>query len=213
MAEMNDEGKGFLALSGRSSYAPSTMKWLLLILASAPLSSCIDPYAMNMARDPRYDPHGSQYRGDMRAHGPQLNQMAYQRGMQDGQSDAQRRQSQNYNRHRTRFDRSSEMAYRDGYNQAYSQSNSSLGGGYLQYPTTPAYPQPQSPAPQANSPAYNQGYDYGLRDRAAGRIADPSTHVGRYDPRQRADFERGYHGGYNARSSMNMPSSMRPGTI
>ncbi len=213
VAGFNDKGKGFLALWSRSSYHHSTMKWLLLVLVSAPLSSCIDPYAMNMAQDPRYDPHGSQYRGDMRAQGPQLNQMAYQRGMQDGQADAQQRQSQNYNRHRTRYDRSTEMAYRDGYNQAYSQSSSSLGGGYLNPQAPPGYPQSPSPAPVANTPAYNQGYDYGLRDRTGGRIADPATHVGRYDPRQRTSFERGYQDGYNARSSMSAPPATRPWSL
>lgn len=210
---MNDEGKGFLALGSRSSYAPHTMKWLLLILASAPLSSCIDPYAMNMAPYPPYGPYGSQPRGDVRVQGPQSNQMAYQLGMQDGQSDAQRRQSQNYNRHRTRYDRSTEMAYRDGYNQAYNQANSRLGGGYLNTQPPPSYPPSQTPAPAANPPAYNQGYDYGLRDRTSGRIADPATHVGRYDPRQRSSFEQGYHDGYNARSSMTTPSTFRPGTL
>ncbi|MBL9129923.1 MAG: hypothetical protein JNG86_01900 [Verrucomicrobiaceae bacterium] len=188
------------------------MKWPLALLASLLLSNCIDPYAMNMGRDPYRDPYGSEYRADMRDQGRQLAQMAYERGIADGQYDAQQRQSQNYNRHRTRYDRSTEMPYRDGYNQGYSQANSSLGHSYLPNPGVPGYPAGPgaivpSPAPQANDPAYQQGYDYGLRDRTGGRVADPAAHVGRYDPRRRASFERGYHDGYNARSSMSTPSS------
>jgi hypothetical protein len=36
-----------------------------------------------------------------------------------------------------------------------------------------------------------------------GRVADPAAHVGRYDPRKRSNFDRGYYDGYNSRSSMN----------
>ena len=103
------------------------------------------------------------------------------------------------------------MVYRDAYNQSYSRSNSSLGGAYTN-PQVPGYPQTQAPAPLANTPAYNQGYDYGLRDRTGGRLADPATHVGRYDPRQRTSFEQGYHEGYNARSSRGASSATFPWT-
>jgi hypothetical protein len=186
------------------------MKHLLLPAFAVLLPSCIDPYMMNMGAAPYSDPYRSQYRQDMRDQGRQMNQMAYERGWQDGQADAQRRQSQNYNRYRTsRFDRSTEMAYRDGYNQSYSQSSSSLNNLNQPPPYYPpqggGYPQ-QQPAPAENDAAYQQGYDYGLRDRVAGRVADPAAHVGRYDPRKRSNFERGYYDGYNSRSSMNSPA-------
>ncbi|MFO1439158.1 MAG: hypothetical protein U1F81_12650 [Verrucomicrobiaceae bacterium] len=186
------------------------MKHLLLPAFAVLLSSCIDPYMMNMGPAPYGDPYRSQYRQDMRDQGRQMNQMAYERGWQDGQADAQRRQSQNYNRYRTsRFDRSTEMAYRDGYNQSYAQSSSSLNNLNQPPPYYPpqggGYQQPQ-PAPAENDAAYQQGYDYGLRDRVGGRVADPAAHVGRYDPRKRSSFERGYYDGYNSRSSMNSPA-------
>ena len=98
------------------------------------------------------------------------------------------------------------MAYRDGYNQSYSQSSSSLNNLNQPPPYYPpqggGYPQ-QQPAPAETDAAYQQGYDYGLRDRMAGRVADPAAHVGRYDPRKRSNFDRGYYDGYNSRSSMN----------
>ncbi len=62
----------------------------------------------------------------------------------------------------------------------------------------PGYPS-GSPAPQTNDPYYQQGYDYGLRDRVSGRPSDPTAHTGRYDPRYRRSFERGYVDAYNSR--------------
>ena len=214
------------------------MKQLIPLSLCLLLSSCIDPYMMDMGRNPYNDPYGSQYRQDMQNRGQNLNAMAYERGQADGQNDAQRRQSQNYNRYRSsRFERSTELAYRDGYNDGYERSSSSLNnlnrppygsGGY--YPATPpapggtyippqpggtyvppqpggSYPPqsytppPQTPQAEPKDAAYQQGFDYGVRDRTGGRVADPATHVGRYDPRKRSNFERGYYDGYNMRSS------------
>lgn len=81
-----------------------------------------------------------------------------------------------------------------GSNNGYPQSggnNYPGGGGYNNTP-------PPSPAP-SNDPVYQQGYDYGLRDRVSGRQNDPGAHTGRYDPRSRRSFERGYSDAYNAR--------------
>jgi hypothetical protein len=209
-------GKGFLARQTASRYGAG-MKILPVLATAALLSSCIDPYMNNMGRDPYADPYGSQHRADMRDQGRQMNQMAFERGWQDGQADAQRRQSQNYNRYRTsRFDRSTEMAYRDGYDRGYSQAGSSLNN----LNQAPAYPPaggvfgapPQQP-PAQNDAAYQQGYDYGLRDRVGGRMADPAVHVGRYDPRKRANFERGYYEGYNSRSTMNQAPATGNGRL
>ena len=115
------------------------MKYLPVFAATAALlSSCIDPYMNNMGRDPYADPYGQQHRADMRDQGRQMNQMAFERGWQDGQMDAQNRQSQNYNRHRgARFDPNTEMAYRDGYSQGFASISSSLNN-LNQRP--PAYP-------------------------------------------------------------------------
>lgn len=162
------------------------------------LTQCVDPFFDDMNGPGPNRPYGSYgggsyYRDDMRERGNDLNRSAYERGMQAGQNDAQARQSQNYNRHRSNFDYNTEAAYRDGYNQGYSQSSSRLGGGY-------GSPPPQQ---QANDPGYNQGYDYGLRDLTSGRQPDPTAHVGRYDPRYRSSFERGYYDGYNSRSNQN----------
>lgn len=166
------------------------------------LSQCVDPYyGLNGS-----DPYANPYRQDMRDQGAQMSRQAYEMGQQDGRTDAQQRQSQNYNRYRTRFDRNTEMAYRDGYNQGYSQANSSLGElGYGN--------QGVAQQPLARDPAYNQGYDYGLRDRTGGRVADPAAQVGRYDPRYRSSFERGYYDGYNSNSSQNAPSTQGGGSL
>jgi len=160
------------------------------------LTQCVDPYFYGPNGRP--DPYANPYRQGMREQGSQMNQAAYERGLQDGQADAQNRQSQNYNRYRSSFGPNTEMAYRDGYNQGYSQARSSLGGGYLNQGGGYGSPPPQQPA---NDPGYNQGYDYGLRDLTGSRQPDPTAHVGRYDPRYRSSFERGYYDGYNSRSN------------
>ncbi len=159
------------------------------------LTQCVDADYGPNGRDPYANP----YRQDMRDQGSQMSSMAFERGQQDGRSDAQQRQSQNYHRYPSRFDRNTEMAYRDGYNQSYGLTHSSLGEiGSYGNPGMGQQPQPQQ-APR--DPAYNQGYDYGLRDRTAGRVADPAAQVGRYDPRYRASFDRGYYDGYNSSSN------------
>lgn len=181
------------------------------------LTQCIDPmYGGGPGYGPgpgSGGPGGYPYndpyrRSELREQGADLNRMAYERGLQDGRDDAQQRQSQNFNRHRDRFDRSTEMAYRDGYNQSYSQANSSLGA-YSNpgsgYGTPPSYtpPLPTQNAAPAREPSYNMGYDYGIRDLSSGRGSDPGAHVGRYDPRYRSSFERGYYDAFNSRSGQN----------
>lgn len=167
------------------------------------LTQCVDPYYGPPGPGgygPQGGPYPGSYRQDLREQGNQVNRLAYELGLQEGQNDAQARQSQNYNRHRSSFDHNTEMAFRDGYNQGYSQASSRLGGAYP--PNSGTYvPVPPSSQPQANDPTYNQGYDYGLRDLTGGRQPDPAAHVGRYDPRHRSSFERGYYDGYNSRSN------------
>ncbi|MDP1587006.1 MAG: hypothetical protein Q8M07_04655 [Prosthecobacter sp.] len=178
------------------------MKATLLASLTLPLllTQCLDP----MMHGPQGGyPYGDpNQRLEMRERGTDLNRMAYERGWQDGQMDAQQRQAKNYGRHTTRFDRNTVLAYRDGYSQGYTQSQQGSPSG-LQWPgagapVNPLPPQQQQPP---RDPAYNQGYDYGLRDRTSGRVADPAAHVGRYDPRYRSSFERGYHDAFGAGSS------------
>lgn len=179
------------------------MKSLLLVSLPLLLTQCVEPYYGPNGGDPYAN---NPYRQDLRDQGTQLNRQAYENGVQDGRADAQQRQSQDYHRHSTRFDRNTVLAYRDGYNQGYSMMSNSqreVGGSYPNgYGNQPA---PQQPAQR--DPAYNQGYDYGLRDRTSGRIADPAAQVGRYDPRYRSSFERGYYDGYNSSSTQNAPAN------
>ncbi len=183
------------------------MKSAHLLTLALPLflTQCVDPYQGPNGADPYANP----YRQDMRDQGSQMNSMAFERGQQDGQMDAQQGQSQNYQRYASRYDRNTEMAYRDAYNQSYGLTMNSRRevGGYpnqgTAQPPAPNVPQQQAP----RDPTYNQGYDYGLRDRTGGRVADPSAQVGRYDPRYRSSFERGYYDGYNSSSSSGAPGA------
>lgn len=188
----------------------SIMKLSLLAPLILPLllTQCVDPYYGPNGTDPYANP----YREQMRDQGSQMNAMAFERGQQDGQADAQQQQSQNYRRHPSRYDRNTEMPYRDAYNQSFGLTMNSRReiGGYPSYPNQGmAQPQQQGTAqqPPPRDPAYNQGYDYGLRDRTGGRVADPAAQVGRYDPRYRSSFERGYNDGYNSNSSNSFPGA------
>ena len=180
------------------------------------LAQCVDSYYGPNGADPYANP----YRQDMRDQGAQMNAMAFERGQQDGQSDAQQGLPPDYTRYPSRFDRNTTMAYRDGYNQRYNQIRSSQGQlgvnpGYNNQPGAlpppPGAAQQQVPQQQQQrDPIYNQGYDYGLRDRTNGRAADPTAYVGRYDPRYRSSFERGYYDAFNSSSNGTVPAY--PGT-
>jgi hypothetical protein len=103
------------------------------------------------------------------------------------------------------------FAYQQGYDQGYLPQLAPLPGigGYNQQPSwqqpTPQTQVPTYPGgsgytpPPTNDPVYQQGYDYGLRDRVGGRPNDPGAHTGRYDPRNRRSFECGYVDAYNSR--------------
>lgn len=169
---------------------------LLAFLATLVLVQCVDPYYGGM-QSPSY------YRQEMNAQGAQVNRAAYEQGWRDGQSDAQLRRDQNYQRYRSRFNANTEMAYRDGYHQGYAQMGSVPNGGVS---GQGGYGAPVSPpSSPAHDPAYNQGYDYGLRDLTSGRPEDPTAYVGRYDPRYRSSFERGYGDAFNSRQSGQSP--------
>ncbi len=180
------------------------MKQTLLLALALPLllTQCADTYGPNGG-----DPYANPYRQDMRDQGAQMNAMAFERGQQDGQEDALRGQTENYQRHSSHFDRNTAMAYRDAYNHRYSETinSRSEAGGYPTQATPLHQPHPTAVQQPGRDPVYNQGYDYGLRDRTGGRVADPAGHVGRYDPRYRSSFERGYYDAYHSSSSGNIP--------
>lgn len=192
--------------AGRLLRSPMNLTRLASLALPLLLAHCVDPYYGPNGPDPYANP----YRQDMRDQGAQMNAMAFERGQQDGQSDAQQGLPPDYTRYPSRFDRNTTMAYRDGYNQRYNQMRGSQG----QPGVNPGYgnnqpgalPPPPGTAQQQRDPVYNQGYDYGLRDRTNGRVADPSAFVGRYDPRYRSSFERGYYDAFNSSSNGTAPA-------
>jgi len=183
------------------------MKSHLLATLALPLllTQCVDPYYGPGGRPQSGGPYGGPYQPNIREQGAQLSRQAYERGWHEGQIDAQQRQPQGYNRHHLSYDRNTEAAYRDGYNQGYGSVSGAPGGVYPA--NSGGYVNPATPPPVQRDPSYNQGYDYGLRDRTSGRVADPAAHVGRYDPRHRSSFERGYHDAFNTQSGQQPPAS------
>lgn len=124
---------------------------------------------------PPYTTEREAWRADVREFERDLQQSTYRRGIEDGRMDFSNGESNNYRRHIARYDSQTEKAYADGYATGY------MGGGI---------------APVRDA-AYNQGFDYGMRDRTRGKPADLDAHFGEYDARFRESFERGYLDGYN----------------
>lgn len=181
------------------------------------LTQCVGPDGSPMSpfgpRNPQpYNEGRETYRSDMREYERGVSQQAYDRGLRDGADDSRSGLPRNLQRNPFGYAGSSSQAYRDGYEQGYRGNGLGAGGGWQQpgfgqaptYPgggwQAPAYPDSGSPsAPSSNDPSYNQGYEYGLRDRVSGRQADAGAHVGAYDPRYRRSFERGYYDAFEAR--------------
>jgi hypothetical protein len=188
------------------------------LLAFAPilLVSCVDPYGNPMnpfgpQQPPPYTDQREQWRNQTRDQSQQQNQLAYERGVSDGRADANANLPKSYTRHYQSYTPATQAAYQQGYDQGYLPQLAPLPGigGYNQQPSwqqpTPQTQVPTYPGgsgytpPPTNDPVYQQGYDYGLRDRVGGRPNDPGAHTGRYDPRNRRSFERGYVDAYNSR--------------
>lgn len=187
---------------------------LPLVLA---LTQCTDPYGNPMhpfgGRNPApYSDTREQYRTDMREQDRGQIQQAYEEGMREGRSDAMMSRPRSHRRMPNYSAPGMLSAYNDGYEQGYRSGGQN--GGLPGYGGAPAYPGPgnfnggagdfqpggfSNPSPSQNDPAYSQGYEYGSRDRVAGRQADAGAHVGRYDPRYRRSFERGYHDAFERR--------------
>jgi hypothetical protein len=154
------------------------------------LGACVGPDGMPMPpfgpRPPRpYSEAREEYRSSANDYVRDQNIDAYNRGYQDGNQDFGVGEAKSYLRHANNYDETTRAAYQDGYNKGYgSTPPPSMGGPAVQ---------------GAVDPAYNQGYDYGMRDRVAGRRADPDAYAGSYDPRFRRSFERGYYEAFEAR--------------
>ncbi len=103
-------------------------------------------------------------------------QFAFEDGKQAGQTDRAHGDPDNYRRHSPMYAPATERAYADGYREGYGSA---------------------SPAEPARDAVYNQGFDYGMRDRARQKPRDPEAHVGEYDAASRASFDQGYLDGYN----------------
>ncbi|TDU67222.1 hypothetical protein EI77_03424 [Prosthecobacter fusiformis] len=198
------------------------MRFLFLCTLPFVLTQCVDQYGNPMspfgpASPPPYTEGREQYRTDMREQDRGLAQQAYERGMREGTDDARSGMPRTSQRNPFGYSSTQGRAYTDGYEQGYQSSapqgrtpGMGMPPGYQQ----PGYPSPNQPpsypgsgytppAPQqnqqSNDPAYSQGYEYGLRDRVAGRQADAGAHVGAYDPRFRRSFDKGYYDAFEAR--------------
>ena len=182
-----------------------------ILLLPLLLTQCVDQYGNPMSPfgpqvPPPYSEQREQYRQQTQDYSQQQNQAAYERGISDARSDSSNGLSKSYTRHLQSYSPGTQTAYRAGYDQGYMPPLAPYPG--TQPPSWQTQPNAQPPSyqggnsytpPPASDPAYNQGYDIGLRDRVAGRQNDPGAHTGVYDPRFRRSFERGYSDAYNSR--------------
>ncbi len=184
----------------------------LLCLFPLGLVQCVAPYPYGGGSQP-YNEAREGYRTEANEYQRDQSGQAYEAGQRDGASDAAGGMQRNSYRNQGRFAPAAAAAYRDGYERGYAAESSNRpppqqppppvygngGGGSYPYPQQSGYgnPAPQ-PQPQRD-PTYNQGYDYGLRDRVGQRPQDPDAHTGSYDPRFRQSFQRGYADGYESR--------------
>lgn len=181
--------------------------WLLPLL----LTQCVDPYGNPMPlfggyTPPPYTENREQYRNQMREHDRSLSSSAYEQGRSTGWNDARSGYPRDPRRGMQRLAPAQASAFENGYLEGYALGSQAPAPGGTSPPLPPPYPPStgsgtispypgSNPAP-ANDNVYSQGYDYGMRDRAAGRPRDPDAHTGRYDPRHRRSFERGYMDAY-----------------
>lgn len=185
------------------------MRLLILFALSLCLTQCVDPYGNPInpfAPTPPapYTDQREQYRTQVRDDSQQQNQLAYERGISDARADSAAGLSKSYARHFQSYNSTTQAAYQAGYDQGFLPPLVPLPGNPTSQPQPPIQPpvynQPGNTytPPVINDPTYSQGYDFGLRDRVAGRPNDPGAHVGRYDPRNRRSFERGYLDAYTS---------------
>jgi hypothetical protein len=179
-----------------------------LLLPLVLLAACVEPYGNSIhAFAPKppvpYSDQREQWRMQTRDQAQQDNQVAYERGISDGRADANANLPQSYQRHHQSYTPATQAAYQQGYEQGYLPPLAPMPAGAAWSPNAPppatSVPAVGSTTASVHDPVYQQGYDYGLRDRVAGRANDPGAHTGRYDPRGRRSFERGYIDGYGSR--------------
>ncbi len=152
-----------------------------------------------------YSQQQSAYQSNVRAYDQGLIQRTYEEGIRSGQIDQRGRQTPDHRRYAGRYNASTEKAFADGYQQGfynnqspYQQPGRPTQPGYGSN-TPPPYPSaPSQPTAADSTKMYNQGYDYGMRDRAARHPRDPSAHTGSLDPWSRQSFEKGYLDAFNA---------------
>jgi hypothetical protein len=180
----------------------------LALLIPLLLTQCVDQYGNQISPfgpqpTPPYTDQREQYRNQTRDYLQEQNQSAYERGINDARDDASAGQPKSYTRHYQSYTPATQAAYQSGYDQGYIPPLAPLPGAspwQQQQPQQPSFPSSEAyTTPPANDPSYNQGYDYGIRDKVAGRANDPGSHVSHYDPRYRRNFERGYSDAYSKR--------------
>ena len=181
----------------------NVLRTLLATLFAIFLSQCY--YTPQMGGG-IYTPQQSAYRSDMREQSRSMNQAIYEQGARSGEADRRAGLAPDHHRYARLFNRATEPAFSQGYNDAFRQGRAPYsqpgGRGYSQsHPGTgaPAYPSTTPPAANDTSGRmYSQGYDFGMRDRAARRPRDPDAHTTALDPWSRQAFERGYLDAFNA---------------
>ena len=153
---------------------------VLTLLPVLWLAQCTGPGTPALFRRPlpAYPESREQQRSEQREEDRELQTVAYQRGQEEGLADARAGAASQPGRVADSLPAGQSQAYQAGYQEGYTRGSAT--------------------GVPAADPAYSQGYDYGLRDRVAGRPADPAAHAGRYDPRHRASFERGYLDAYES---------------
>lgn len=120
-----------------------------------------------------YSAEQEKWRADVREGQQTELRRLYEQGLHDGRSDAAEHQGPRHVAYVT----AAEKAYGDGYREGYGAAGTA--------------------GEPVRDEAYNQGFDYGMRDRARKKPSDPDAHIGDYDARFRSSFERGYLDGFN----------------
>ena len=124
----------------------------------------------------------------------------YDQGMSIGKSDAEQYRTQDYWRHRDRFPRQYEDAFKQGYDAGYTTAKNNQG---QQYP-------PSRPDSATWRAYFNDGKSFGERDAAQNLVRDHTRHQKRYTVQYEQAFKEGYDLGYRTAQG-NRPPAQGPG--